>query len=61
MGEEAKHPIKDVGNAVGLLLPGAGQLGSTTQFLYDEKTGEQSAETLGEWVRGVMAGHAKTH
>ena len=58
-GEEVKNPIKHAGNAAGLLLPGLGQAGSTTQFLYDEITGKQHAETVGEWVRGVMSGTAK--
>lgn len=58
-GEEVKNPIKHVGNAAGLLLPGLGQVGSTTQFLYDEVTGKQHAETVADWVRGVMTGTAK--
>ena len=58
-GEPVKHPIKDVGNAAGLLLPGLGQAGSTTQFLYDVVKGEQQPETVGEWIRGVMSGKAK--
>ena len=58
-GEEVKSPIKHVGNAAGLLLPGLGQAGSTAQFLYDEVTGKQHAETVAEWVRGVMSGTAK--
>jgi hypothetical protein len=58
-GDEAKHPIKDVGNAAGLLLPGLGQAGSAVQFLYDEFTGKQHAETVAEWIRGVMSGTAK--
>jgi hypothetical protein len=57
-GEEVKNPIKHIGNAAGLLLPGLGQIGSTSQFLYDEDTGKQHAETVGEWIRGVMTGAA---
>ena len=55
---DAKHPIKDVGNAAGLFLPGLGQAGATSQFLYDEKTGAQSATTVGEWIRGLQSGKA---
>lgn len=58
-GDEAKHPIKDVGNAAGLFLPGLSQAGATTQFMYDEHTGEQSAQTVDEWVHGVMSGKAE--
>jgi hypothetical protein len=58
-GEETTNAIKHAGNAGGILLPGLGQAGSTTQFLYDELTGKQQAETVGEWVRGVMSGKAK--
>ncbi|WP_417070836.1 hypothetical protein [Niveibacterium terrae] len=56
---EAKQPIKNFGNVAGLVLPGLGQVGSTSQFLYDEATGAQQAETVGEWARGVMSGKAK--
>ena len=60
-GEPVKAPVKAVGNAGGLLLPGLGQAGATTQFLYDVKTGEQSPHTVGEWLRGVMSGNAEVH
>ncbi len=58
-GDPVKHPIKDVGNAAGLLLPGLGQGGSTAQFLYDVGNKRQEPETVGEWIRGVMTGQAK--
>ncbi len=58
-GEENKHPIKDVGNVVGYMLPGASQAGATAQFLYDEKTGKQHATTVGQWIRGLMSGDDK--
>lgn len=60
-GEDAKHPIKDVGNVAGLLLPGLGQGGATAQFLYDVSTGEQHPETVGQWVRGAMSGNGRAH
>ena len=53
-----KQPIKDAGNAAGLFLPGLGQAGSTTQFLYDAHTGAQQPHTVGEWARGLTTGHA---
>jgi hypothetical protein len=59
-GETPKHPIKDVGNAAGLLLPGLGQGGATAQFLHDEIRGEQHAQTVSEWIHGLMTGQSKT-
>lgn len=56
-----KAPIKDVGNAAGLFLPGLGQAGATAQFLYDEHTGKQRAETVEQWLRGLSRGDARTH
>ena len=57
-GEPVKHPIKDVGNAAGLFLPGLGQASSTAQFLYDVHTGKQQPVTVGEWLRGISTGKA---
>lgn len=60
-GEKAKHPIKDVGNAAGLLLPGLGQAGATGQFLYNVGKGDDHPTTVGEWLRGIMSGKSQTH
>jgi hypothetical protein len=58
-GKEVKHPIKDVGNAAGLFIPGMGQAGATTQFLVDVSNGEQEPRTVADWIRGVMSGKAE--
>ena len=60
-GEKAKHPIKDVGNAAGLLLPGLGQAGATSQFLYNVGKGDDHPTTVSEWLRGIMSGKSQTH
>lgn len=60
-GKEVKAPVKDAANAGGLLLPGLSQIGATSQFLIDEHTGKQKAETVGDWMRGLMTGTAKKH
>lgn len=59
--ENVKHPIKTIGNAAGLIVPGLGQAGSTTQFLYDVMKGNQQPETVGEWIHGISTGEAKAH
>ena len=58
-GKDKKHPIKDVGNAAGLFLPGLGQAGATTQFLYDVATGKQHPQTVADWLRGIQSGNSE--
>ena len=58
-GKNVKYPIKDIGNAAGLLLPGLSQAGATSQFIVDYARGKQEPETVSEWMRGIMKGSIK--
>lgn len=50
-----KHAIEAPGYIFGLPT---GQVGSTAQFLWDLHTGNQTAESAGEWYRGLLTGKA---
>ncbi len=55
-GKRPKAPIKDIGNAVGLLIPGAGQIGTTLQYAADVKTGKQHPKNAADVARGLAFG-----
>jgi len=58
--EESKgSPIRDVANAVGmgLHLPGAGQIGTSLQYLENVRTGKESPENVFDFARGLVTGH----
>ncbi|AIY40194.1 Phage protein [Collimonas arenae] len=58
-GGEVKAPIKDAGNAIGLIAPGGGQLGTTAQYLSDIFSGKEQPENAEDWARGVLLGQHK--
>jgi len=58
-GEPVKHPIKDLGNAAGLLIPGLGQLGGSAQYAADWAQGKERPESAGDVARGLAFGQGK--
>ena len=59
-GEATKHATSDVLQAAGYatgLVPG--QVASATQFFVDLAEGDQHADTIGEWYRGITTGKAE--
>jgi hypothetical protein len=55
-GKTVKAPIKDLGNAIGLALPGAGQIGTTLQYAADWKSGKQQPKNVVDVARGLALG-----
>ena len=55
-GEQPKSPIKDLGNAIGLAIPGAGQAGTSLQYLADVHSGKQQPKNPLDVARGVALG-----
>jgi hypothetical protein len=55
-GKGVKHPIKDLGNAVGLAIPGLGQLGTSAQYLSDYATGKERPKSTVEFLSGLAHG-----
>jgi hypothetical protein len=55
-GKEVKAPIKDVGNAIGLMIPGAGQVGTSLQYAADVKSGKQQPKNALDVARGFALG-----
>lgn len=59
-GKQPKAPIKDAGNAIGLLIPGAGQIGTTLQYAADVKTGKQHPKNAVDVARGLAFGQGNS-
>jgi hypothetical protein len=55
-GKPPKHPIKDTGNALGLFIPGLGQVSATAQGVHDIATGAYQPQDLGDALRAVVMG-----
>lgn len=55
-GKTIKAPIKDLGNAIGLAIPGAGQVGTTLQYAADWKAGKQQPKNVADVARGLALG-----
>ncbi|MGF6764070.1 hypothetical protein P3T24_004401 [Paraburkholderia sp. GAS33] len=55
-GKPVKAPIKDLGNAIGLAIPGAGQVGTTIQYAADVKSGKQKPNNPIDLARGLVLG-----
>lgn len=55
-GKEVKAPIKDLGNAIGLAIPGAGQVGTSLQYATDMYSGKQQPKNAVDVVRGLALG-----
>lgn len=55
-GKQPKAPIKDLGNAIGLAIPGAGQIGTTLQYAADVKSGKQHPKSAVDLARGLALG-----
>lgn len=55
-GKEVKHPIKDLGNSIGLFIPGLGQIGTSAQYLTDVVTGKEHPKGAGEFLKGTAFG-----
>jgi hypothetical protein len=55
-GKQPKKPIRDIGNAVGLGIPGAGQIGTTVQYAVDVATGKTHPKGVGDVARGLAFG-----
>jgi hypothetical protein len=55
-GKTIKAPIKDLGNAIGLAIPGAGQIGTTLQYAADWKAGKQQPKNVADVARGLALG-----
>lgn len=55
-GEDVKAPIKDAGNALGLAIPGLGQIGTTLQYAADVQQGKTKPHNLIEAFRGYAMG-----
>lgn len=56
----SRRPISNAMNIVGMTfgLP-LGQIGKTTQFLYDVNSGKQRPMSFGEWLHGLRTGKAR--
>lgn len=57
-GEPVKSPIKDLGNSIGLAIPGAGQIGTSLQYLADVHSGTAQPHSVSDVVRGVALGQS---
>ncbi len=57
-GKEVKSPIKDLGNAIGLAIPGAGQVGTSLQYLADVHSGKEQPKGAIDVARGVALGQS---
>jgi hypothetical protein len=57
-GEPVKSPIKDVGNAIGLAIPGAGQVGTSLQYVADVHGGKERPHNVLDVARGVALGQS---
>jgi hypothetical protein len=55
-GETVKAPIKDLGNAIGLAIPGAGQIGTSLQYAADLRSGKQRPDNAVDFARGILLG-----
>lgn len=55
-GKPVKSPIKDIGNAIGLGIPGMGQAGTTLQYAADLKSGKVKPQGPVDVVRGLALG-----
>jgi hypothetical protein len=55
-GKDVKAPIKDLGNAIGLAIPGAGQIGTSLQYLADVHSGKAQPHNALDVARGVLLG-----
>ncbi|MDI1301948.1 MAG: hypothetical protein PSX71_08595 [bacterium] len=55
-GKEVKHPIKDLGNGIGLFIPGGGQLGTSAQYLSDVIHGKENPQGAGEFLKDTLFG-----
>lgn len=55
-GKPVKSPIKDLGNSIGLAIPGAGQVGTTIQYAADVKSGKQQPKNVVDVARGLALG-----
>jgi hypothetical protein len=55
-GNAPRAPIKDLGNAIGLAIPGLGQVGSTIQYAEDMRTGKAKPKNIIDVSRGLALG-----
>lgn len=55
-GNAPRAPFRDLGNAIGLAIPGMGQAGTTAQYLADVHSGKQQPRNLLDVARGVALG-----
>lgn len=60
-GKPVRAPIKDVGNATGMLIPGLGQLSATAQGIHDIATGAYQPQGFGDAARAVLMGQEHRH
>ncbi len=56
-GKPVKAPIKDLGNAIGLAIPGFGQIGTTLQYAADVKSGKEQPRGPLDVAKGLALGH----
>jgi len=57
-GQPVRKPIKDIGNAIGLAIPGAGQIGTTLQYAADVASGHEKPHNVTDLVRGLAFGQS---
>ncbi|MGN6580168.1 MAG: hypothetical protein ACTHJ1_09300 [Bordetella sp.] len=55
-GKPTHAPIKDAGNALGLMVPGLGQLSASLQGAHDIAAGTYQPQGLGDAARAVLMG-----
>lgn len=55
-GNAPRTPFRDLGNAIGLAIPGMGQAGTTAQYLADVANGKQQPQNVLDVARGVALG-----
>ena len=57
-GKAPGKPIQDLGNAIGVLghVSGAGQLGTSLQYLEDVHTGKEQPQTALDVAQGMTVG-----
>jgi len=60
-GGQVKAPIKDLGNAAGLLIPGLGQIGTTLQYAADVHSGKEQPHGAVDVARGLTLGQSNKH
>jgi hypothetical protein len=57
-GKPVKAPIKDLSNAIGLGIPGMGQLGTSAQYLADVHFGKEQPKGVVDLARGIALGQS---